>query len=155
MASKKSQKEIPKERGRSKDAGGLTGLKGGQPQETYPADKPPQLEALLDYLRTNRGFDFTGYKRTTFERRLEKRMQEVGRKTYGEYLDHLEVDPAEFERLFDTLLINVTAFFREPGPGTSSPARSSPSSSLPRTTAVPSGPGAPGAPRESSPARCR
>src|SRR6185369_13077759 len=25
-----------------------------------------------------------------------------------------EVDPAEFARLFDTLLINVTAFFRDP-----------------------------------------
>jgi two-component system CheB/CheR fusion protein len=114
MASKKSQKEIPNEKGRSKDAGGMARLRGVQSPETHSTDKPSQLEALLDYLRTNRGFDFTGYKRTTFERRLEKRMQEVGRKTYGEYLDHLEVDPAEFARLFDTLLINVTAFFREP-----------------------------------------
>jgi two-component system CheB/CheR fusion protein len=76
-------------------------------------DKQRQLEALLEFLRANRGFDFTGYKRTTFERRLEKRMQEVGKKTYADYLDHLEVDPAEFARLFDTLLINVTAFYRD------------------------------------------
>jgi two-component system CheB/CheR fusion protein len=73
-----------------------------------------QLDALLEFLRTHRGFDFTGYKPTTFERRLEKRMQESGKKNYADYLDLLEVDPAEFGRLFDTLLINVTAFFRDP-----------------------------------------
>jgi two-component system CheB/CheR fusion protein len=76
--------------------------------------KQAQVDELLEFLRVKRGFDFTGYKRTTFERRLEKRMQDVGKKTYADYLDHLEVDPAEFSRLFDTLLINITAFFRDP-----------------------------------------
>ncbi len=36
------------------------------------------FEALLDYLKRNRGFDFTGYKRATLMRRVGKRMQEVG-----------------------------------------------------------------------------
>jgi two-component system CheB/CheR fusion protein len=71
------------------------------------------LEALLDFVKRNRGFDFTGYKRSSLERRIRKRMEEVGIATYGEYLDHLEVHQDEFAFLFNTILINVTAFFRD------------------------------------------
>jgi two-component system, chemotaxis family, CheB/CheR fusion protein len=72
------------------------------------------LEVLLDYLRRSRGFDFTGYKRTSLGRRIERRMQTVGADSYLGYLDHLEVDPEEFTHLFNTILINVTSFFRDP-----------------------------------------
>jgi two-component system CheB/CheR fusion protein len=34
--------------------------------------------------------------------------------SFGDYLDYLEVHPDEFAQLFDTLLINVTDFFRDP-----------------------------------------
>jgi two-component system, chemotaxis family, CheB/CheR fusion protein len=72
------------------------------------------LETLLDYLRRSRGFDFTGYKRASLSRRIDKRMQAVGADSYLGYLDHLEVDPEEFTQLFNTILINVTGFFRDP-----------------------------------------
>jgi two-component system, chemotaxis family, CheB/CheR fusion protein len=72
------------------------------------------LEVLLDYLRRNRGFDFTGYKRTSLHRRIDKRIQDVGVDGYLGYLDHLEVDPEEFTQLFNTILLNVTSFFRDP-----------------------------------------
>jgi two-component system, chemotaxis family, CheB/CheR fusion protein len=71
------------------------------------------LEALLEYLRTSRGFDFTGYKRSTLTRRIHKRMEQVHVGSFSEYLDHLEVDPDEFTALFNTILINVTSFFRD------------------------------------------
>ena len=71
-------------------------------------------EALLDYLKRNRGFDFTGYKRSTLQRRIAKRMETVEVDGYGEYLDYLEVHPGEFAELFNTILINVTGFFRDP-----------------------------------------
>ena len=32
------------------------------------------LETLLEFIKETRGFDFTGYKRTTIERRIAKRM---------------------------------------------------------------------------------
>jgi two-component system CheB/CheR fusion protein len=41
-------------------------------------------------------------------------MDTVGCKSFGDYLDYLEVHPDEYEELFDTLLINVTEFFRDP-----------------------------------------
>jgi two-component system CheB/CheR fusion protein len=72
------------------------------------------FEALLDYLKRNRGFDFTGYKRSTLVRRASKRMAEVGIRDYAGYQDYLEVHPDEFASLFNTILINVTAFFRDP-----------------------------------------
>jgi two-component system CheB/CheR fusion protein len=72
------------------------------------------FEALLDFLKRSRAFDFTGYKRTTLERRFQRRMEAVECTSYGDYLDYLEVHPEEYEELFNTLLINVTEFFRDP-----------------------------------------
>jgi two-component system, chemotaxis family, CheB/CheR fusion protein len=71
------------------------------------------FEALLEYLRQNRGFDFTGYKRPSLMRRVSKRMQDIQIETFEDYVDYLEVHPEEFYHLFDTILINVTAFFRD------------------------------------------
>jgi two-component system CheB/CheR fusion protein len=71
------------------------------------------LEALLEYLKRTRGFDFTGYKRASLERRIQKRLQTVGVSSYDDYLDYLEVHPEEFAGLFNTVLINVTSFFRD------------------------------------------
>src|ERR1700759_1869274 len=69
--------------------------------------------ALLEFLKRTRGLDFTGYKRASLERRFHRRMNVVGCSSYGDYLDHLEVQPDEYGQLFETLLINVTEFFRD------------------------------------------
>jgi two-component system, chemotaxis family, CheB/CheR fusion protein len=78
-----------------------------------PTEQNHDFEALLVYLQQARGFDFTGYKRTTLMRRVQKRMGEVGIHDFAEYLDHLQVHPDEFALLFNTILINVTSFFRD------------------------------------------
>jgi two-component system CheB/CheR fusion protein len=72
-----------------------------------------ELVSLLRHLKERRGFDLTGYKRATLERRVHKRMDAVGVGGYTEYEDYLEVHPDEFTELFDALLINVTSFFRD------------------------------------------
>jgi two-component system CheB/CheR fusion protein len=74
----------------------------------------PDLENLLEYIKRNRGFDFSGYKRASLTRRIRKRMQSIGVESYSDYLDYLEVHPDEFVELFNTILINVTTFFRDP-----------------------------------------
>jgi two-component system CheB/CheR fusion protein len=73
----------------------------------------PDFERLVDYIRDHRGFDFTRYKRQSLARRFRKRMQEVGIETFSDYQDYLEVHPDEFTTLFNTILINVTSFFRD------------------------------------------
>jgi two-component system CheB/CheR fusion protein len=72
-----------------------------------------EFEALLEYLKHNRGFDFTGYKRSSLQRRVGKRMQQLKVEQCSDYLDYLEVHPEEFSQLFNIILINVTAFFRD------------------------------------------
>jgi two-component system CheB/CheR fusion protein len=71
------------------------------------------LEPLLQYLQQGRGFDFTGYKSPSLKRRIAKRMQFVNVEQFADYIDYLEVHPEEFSVLFNTILINVTAFFRD------------------------------------------
>jgi two-component system CheB/CheR fusion protein len=73
----------------------------------------PDFARLLEHIRDTRGFDFGGYKRTTLVRRVAKRMTQVGVKDYASYLDFLEANPDEFAALFNTILINVTSFFRD------------------------------------------
>jgi two-component system CheB/CheR fusion protein len=41
-------------------------------------------------------------------------MHSVAIKDFDDYIDYLEVHPEEFPQLFNTILINVTAFFRDP-----------------------------------------
>ena len=71
------------------------------------------LEDLLSFIRDSRGFDFTGYKRTSLTRRIRKRMDDVSITGYIDYRDLLETDAEEFRILFNTILINVTGFFRD------------------------------------------
>jgi two-component system CheB/CheR fusion protein len=74
----------------------------------------PEFEQLLDYLRTTRGFDFSGYKRPTLTRRVQKRVDDLQLTGFAGYRDYLEVHTEEFAILFNTILINVTSFFRDP-----------------------------------------
>ena len=88
--------------------------------EVFDSDAPDppvgrDFERLLDYLKSARGFDFSGYKRASLVRRIQKRMQMVAVTEYADYMDFLEVHPDEFGELFNVILINVTSFFRDPG----------------------------------------
>jgi two-component system, chemotaxis family, CheB/CheR fusion protein len=74
----------------------------------------PTLEALLQYLKRNRGIDFTGYKRPSLRRLMNKRMQRLNIESFSEYLDYIKANPLEINILFDVLLLNVTTFFRDP-----------------------------------------
>ncbi|MFC9434656.1 CheR family methyltransferase [Nocardia sp. NPDC057030] len=86
-------------------------IMGAPGEDTDSGD--PALEELLLFVRDSRGFDFTGYKRTSLTRRIRKRMQEVQVSEYLDYRDLLESNADEFRNLFNTVLINVTSFFRD------------------------------------------
>jgi len=85
-----------------------------EPTPPEDAGAAAEFEALLAHLKQSRGFDFTAYKRASLTRRVQVRMQTLGMKRFAAYLDFLQVDPEEFTRLFNTILINVTSFFRDP-----------------------------------------
>src|SRR5690606_13969598 len=73
----------------------------------------PEFEALLRHIQESRGLDFRGYKRTSLRRRITLRMEAVGVEDFASYQAHLEVHPGEFGDLLNTVLINVTSFFRD------------------------------------------
>ncbi|MFW5473828.1 CheR family methyltransferase [Knoellia sp. CPCC 206450] len=71
------------------------------------------FERLLTFLKDSRAFDFTGYKRPSLLRRIRHRMREVSITSVDDYIDLLQLQPEEFTALFNTILINVTGFFRD------------------------------------------
>jgi chemotaxis methyl-accepting protein methylase len=73
----------------------------------------PEFESLLRHIQETRGLDFRGYKRTSLKRRISLRMEAVGAEDFAAYRAHLEAQPGEFEDLLNTVLINVTSFFRD------------------------------------------
>jgi two-component system CheB/CheR fusion protein len=77
------------------------------------SEPDPNFERLLAFVRDERGFDYTGYRRPTLMRRFEKRMQTVGAEDWEAYRTYLSEHPEEFVELFNTILINVTGFFRD------------------------------------------
>ncbi|HKZ07119.1 MAG TPA: CheR family methyltransferase [Methylomirabilota bacterium] len=78
------------------------------------SEETESVERLLQYLKGSRGFDFTAYKRASLVRRIQKRQQAVGAVTFDAYQEYLDSHPEEFLLLFNTILINVTSFFRDP-----------------------------------------
>jgi two-component system CheB/CheR fusion protein len=74
----------------------------------------PEWAALLRYLLDARGFDFHGYKPASLARRVRKRMDSIRVDGFAAYQRYLELHPNEFGLLFNTILINVTGFFRDP-----------------------------------------
>jgi two-component system, chemotaxis family, CheB/CheR fusion protein len=75
--------------------------------------RDPEFERFLAYLASSRGSDFSGYKRSSLVRRTRARMAALQLETFADYIDRLDTDPGEFAHLFDMLLINVTAFYRD------------------------------------------
>lgn len=70
--------------------------------------------AIFRQLRESFKTDFTFYKPTTINRRIERRMASHKCETLVEYIEILEKDPSEPRLLYQDLLIGVTRFFRDP-----------------------------------------
>lgn len=79
-------------------------------QDAIEAEKLAQVATIL---RNNTGHDFHGYKRATFARRVQRRMQVMQVNDIGAYIDVLCTRVDEAQQLFNDLLIGVTQFFRD------------------------------------------
>ena len=65
-------------------------------------------------LRNQTGNDFSGYKRNTIIRRINRRMTIQQIDYLADYIAFLQDNSKEVETLFKELLIGVTNFFRDP-----------------------------------------
>src|SRR5918999_199914 len=75
---------------------------------------PEQWRLLLAILRSRSGTDFSQYKVSTLQRRLDKRMFQTGHHTLASYLEMLRKSPEEQDALSAAFLIKVSSFFRDP-----------------------------------------
>ncbi|WP_082659680.1 CheR family methyltransferase [Aureimonas sp. AU40] len=87
--------------------------RGADPAEEEAELVADHLDDLCRVIRTTIGHDFSGYKRTTLVRRVERRMHVLGIDTGRAYLARIRSDGVECDALFRDLLINVTRFFRD------------------------------------------
>jgi chemotaxis methyl-accepting protein methylase len=72
------------------------------------------LEQVLIALRSRTGHDFLRYKKTSVQRRIERRMGIHQLDKMASYVRYTAENPQELDLLFKELLIGVTSFFRDP-----------------------------------------
>ena len=68
--------------------------------------------ALTAKIARERAFGCSSYKEKCLRRRIAVRMRARGIHVFSDYAALLDRDPVEYERLIDTLTINVTKLFR-------------------------------------------
>ena len=71
------------------------------------------MRRIMMLLRSKTGNDFSLYKQSTINRRIERRMGVHNLKDIDAYARYLQENSAEVHILFKELLINVTSFFRD------------------------------------------
>ena len=72
------------------------------------------LNKIFALLRAKTGNDFSLYKKSTINRRIERRMNIHQINNINQYVRYLSENSPEIDLLFKELLIGVTSFFREP-----------------------------------------
>ncbi|MBF0204265.1 MAG: hypothetical protein HQK67_08105 [Desulfamplus sp.] len=72
------------------------------------------LKKIFVLMRTQTSHDFSQYKPSTMNRRIERRMAIHQIKTIDKYVEFLQINKAEIALLFQDFLIGVTSFFRDP-----------------------------------------
>ncbi len=77
-------------------------------------DQTAPLQKIFVLIRDRTGHDFSLYKNSTINRRIERRMNvhQIGKPS--DYVRYLSENPSEIDVLFKELLIGVTTFFRDP-----------------------------------------
>ena len=71
------------------------------------------LDKLVSKIDEARGIDLGQYRRQYLERRIAARLRGLELHSYRQYSEYLDQHPEEYEKLLDTLTINVTDFYRD------------------------------------------
>ena len=88
----------------------ISAPKGG---ETSGTGAQHLIDQILTVLRNRTGHNLNTYRRSTLQRRIQRRLSLRNMDSLHDYLADLRTDPAEAALLVKDLLINVTSFFRD------------------------------------------
>ncbi len=79
------------------------------------ASQETGLQQMFRLVTEKTGTDFSKYKPSTIERRINKRLEALSLRTTDAYYQYVQANPdEEIPLLFKTMLIGVTEFFRDP-----------------------------------------
>jgi len=88
---------------------------GKPPLAAGPAQRSENaLKKIFVLLRAQTGHDFSQYKPSTSQRRIERRMAVHQIESLEGYIKFIQQTPEEMDALFRDMLIGVTSFFRDP-----------------------------------------
>ena len=77
-------------------------------------EQQENIDEIIRKIFSTRGFDVRNYRTSDLQRRIGRRMDVLDISSLTEYSEYLEANPNEYEALFNTILVNVTRFFRDP-----------------------------------------
>jgi two-component system, chemotaxis family, CheB/CheR fusion protein len=84
-----------------------------QTPEAAPIEGEQPISTILSLLRVQVGRELHGYKKSTLQRRIHRRMGLRNVTSISDYVELLRQRPAESKALVRDLMINVTGFFRD------------------------------------------
>ena len=83
-------------------------------EEVLDEEDDRTLGKILAHIHAKTGHDFSGYRRATVLRRVQRRVHSTRSADLSDYLAHLTSSSDEAQALLNDLLITVTSFFRDP-----------------------------------------
>ena len=86
---------------------------GDDTVEQISQETAADFRPLLEKLSSRYNFDFREYKEASLARRIRARMTQLHVDSFTAYSSFLDGNPNEHVTLFNTILINVTTFFRD------------------------------------------
>ncbi len=87
--------------------------RGGRQENAASRHEEQHLREIIAILRARTRHDFSGYKKATIQRRIQRRMGLNHITPLSEYTKLMRESPVESSALLDDLLIHVTGFFRD------------------------------------------
>lgn len=89
-------------------------LKSPGKMDLFETNVQNQLQKIYALIRSTSGHDFSHYKQSTTQRRIERRLAVHQISKLTDYVLYIQNNPIEIEALFKDLVIGVTSFFRDP-----------------------------------------
>ena len=82
-----------------------------------PVMTDKELQRFSEFIYTELGIKISGGKKTMLQARLQRRLRNLGLRSYSDYLDYLQSLQGlevELPQMVDAVTTNTTSFFREP-----------------------------------------
>lgn len=84
------------------------------PPHEIKEDRDKTLKSIINKILQERSLDLRHYHIEILKRRMALRIRANQLDSYAAYLSFLAKNPAEYDKLFETMCINVSEFFRDP-----------------------------------------